>query len=57
MIESLFRDRTVSWDRIVNGINRYATEMSEEIPIASVGNGCTAKLVAKAKPRPKRTLT
>ena len=29
MIESLFRDRTVSWVRIVNGINKYVTETSE----------------------------
>ena len=25
MIESLFRERTVSWVRIVNGINKYVT--------------------------------
>ena len=31
MIESLFHDRTVSWVRIVNGINTYVTETSEEI--------------------------
>ena len=37
MIGSLFRDRTVSWVRIVNGINKYVTETSEEIPVASVG--------------------
>ena len=57
MIESLFRDRTVSWVRIVNGINKCVTETSEENPIASVENGCTGKLVAKAKPRPKPTFT
>ena len=57
MIESLFRDRTVSWVRIVNGINKYVTETSEEIPVASVENRGTGKLVAKAKPRPKPTLT
>ena len=57
MIESLFRDRTVSWVRIVNGINKYVTETSEEIPIASVANRGTGKPVAKAKPRPKPTLT
>ena len=55
MIESLFRDRTVSWVRIVNGINKYVTETSEEIPVASVENRETGKLVAKAKPRPKPT--
>ena len=36
MIESLFRDRTVSSVRIVNGIHKYVTETSEEIPVASV---------------------
>ena len=45
MIESSLRDRTVSWVRIVNGINKYVTDTSEEM------------LVAKAKPRPKPTLT
>ena len=51
MIESLFRDRTVSWVRIVNGI--IVTETSEEIPIANVENGGTGKLVAKAGQRRK----
>ena len=30
-IDSSFRDRTCSWVRIVNGINKYVTETSEEI--------------------------
>ena len=55
--ESLFRDRTVFWVRIVNGINQYVTETSEEILVASVENIGTAKSVAKAKPRPTPTLT
>ena len=38
MIGSLFRDRTVSWIRIVNGINKYVTETSEEIFVAIVEN-------------------
>ena len=57
IIESLFRDRTVSSVRIVIGINKYVTETSEEIPVTSVGNRGTGKPVAKAKPRPKPTLT
>ena len=57
VIESLFRDRTVSRLRIVNGINKYVTETSEEISIKSVEHGCTGKPVAKAKPRPKLALT
>ena len=57
MIQSLFRDRTVPWVRIVNGINNYETETSEEIPVASVEIRSTGKLVAKAKLLPKPTLT
>ena len=57
MIESLFRNRTVSWVRIVNGINKYVTERSEEIPVASVENRGARIPLAKAKPRPKPTLT
>ena len=52
MIESFCRDRTVSWVRIVNGINKHVTETSEEILVASVENRGTGKPVAKAKPRP-----
>ena len=46
LIESFFRDRTVSWVRIVNGINKYVTETSQEIPVASVekrGTGETCR--------------
>ena len=57
MIESLFRDRTVSWVGIVNGINKYVTETSQEILVTSVEIRGGGKLVAKAKPRPKLTLT
>ena len=54
MIESLFKDQTVSWVRIVNGINKYVTETSEEIPIENVQLFIrTRRLFAKAKPRPK----
>ena len=35
-IQSLFRDRTVSWVRIVNGINKYVTETSETISLERV---------------------
>ena len=56
MIESLFRNRTVSWVRIVNGINKYVTETSEEIIVASVENRGAGIPLAKAKPRPKPTL-
>ena len=53
LIESLFRDRTVSWVRIVNGINNYITEPSETISFENVEHRVTGKLVAKAKPRLK----
>ena len=54
MIESLFKDQTVSWVRIVNGINKYVTETSQEISIESVQlDISTVRLAAKAKPRPK----
>ena len=56
-IEALFRDRTCSWVRIVNGINKDVTGTSEEIVVASVGKRSTGQLVAKARPRPTPTLT
>ena len=55
--KSLFLDRTVSLVRIVNGINKYLTETSDEISVASVGDRSTGKPVAKAGPRPTPTLT
>ena len=52
VIESLFKDQTVSWVRIVNGINKYVTETSEEISIENVQlSMSTGRLVAKAEPR------
>ena len=57
MIESFFRDRSVSWVRIVNGIDKYVTEASQEILVTSVENRGTGKPVAEAEPRPKPTLT
>ena len=35
MIESFFRGRTISWVRITHAINKYVTDPSEEIPVAS----------------------
>ena len=53
MIESSFGDGTRSWVMIVNGINKYVTEMSEETQENHLDdNGdCTGKLVAGAKPK------
>ena len=53
MIESLFRDKTVSWVLVVNGINKYVTETSDEILVESIELVPTGKPLAKAKPRPK----
>ena len=54
MIQSLFKYRTVSWVRIVNGINKYVTETPEENSIESFQlDISTERLVAKAKPRRK----
>ena len=46
LIESLFRDSTASWVRIVNGIDKYVTETSETISLESVEHRLTGKLVA-----------
>ena len=52
MIESLFRDGTASWVRIMNGINKYVTETLETISLENVVHRVSGKLVAKAMPRP-----
>ena len=57
MIASLFKDQTVSWVRVVNGMNQYGSETLEEIPVESIELVRTGKLVAKAKPRPKLAVT
>ena len=57
MIESLCQDKTVSWVRVVNGINKYATETSEDIAVESIELVRTGKPVAKAKPRTKPAVT
>ena len=57
LIESLFRDGTASWVRIVNGIHKYVTETSETLALENVEHRVTGKLVAKAKPRLKPVVT
>ena len=57
LIESLFRDGTAPWFRIVNGIIKYVTETSETISLENVEHRATGKLVAKARPRPKLGVT
>ena len=41
LIESLSRDGTVSWVRIVNGINKYVTETSETISLENTEHRVT----------------
>ena len=53
-IQSLFQENTVSWIRIVNGVDKYVTESmlttkEEDIP--------SGKPIAEARPRQKPTLT
>ena len=50
MIGSPFGDNTRSWVRIVNGMNKYVTEMSEETHIEYIGESA-GKPVAKARPK------
>ena len=57
MIESQFRDRTVSSYRIVNGINKYVTDTSETISLESVEHRVTGNLVAKARPQLELAVT
>ena len=57
IVESLFRDRTVSLVRIVNGIDKYVTETSGTISLENVEHRVTGKSVAKTKPRPTSIAT
>ena len=47
---TLFVDGTRSWVSIVNGINKYVTEMSEETHIEDIAES-TGRPVAKARPK------
>ena len=54
LVKYLFQDRTASWVRIVNGVDKYVTEsmlIKKEEDIAS------GKPIAKARPRQKPTMT
>ena len=55
LVESLFHDRTASWVRLVNGIQKYVTEATETIEDEEHGAG--GRLVAKARPRLKPAVT
>ena len=53
-VPSLFQDHTVSWVRIVNGVDKYVTESMLTTKEEDTASG---KLIAKAKPRQKPTVT
>ena len=53
-VPSLFQDNTVSWVRVVNGVDRYVTE---SMPTAKEGDTAWRKPIAKARPRQKPTVT
>ena len=53
-VPSLFQDNTVSWVRIVNGVDEYVTE---SMPTAKEEDTASGKPIAKARPRQKPTVT
>ena len=57
MVESLFRDGTASWVRIVNGVDKYVIETTETTPNGNVEHRSSGKLVAKARPQLKPAVT
>ena len=54
-VRSLFQDRTASWVRIVNGVERYVNETTETMEDEE--HEALGKLIAKARPRMKSTIT
>ena len=52
-VKSHFQDRTVSWVRVVNGVDEYVTE---SMPTAKEGNTASGKPIAEARPRQKPAL-
>ena len=53
-VKSLFQDRTASWVRIVNGVDKYVTESMLTKEAEDIASG---KPIAKARPRQKPTVT
>ena len=53
-VRFLFQDRTASWVRIVNGIERYVHETTETMEDEE--HGASGKLIAKARPRVRNLL-
>ena len=53
-VPCLFQDDTVSWARIVNGVDRYVTV---SMPTANDEDTASGKPISKARPRQKPTVT
>ena len=53
-VPSQFQDDTVSWVRIVNGVDKYVTE---SMPTAEEEDTASGKPIAGARPRQKPTVT
>ena len=49
------QDRTASWVRIVNGVEKYVTETTETMEDEE--HGALGKPIAKARPQMKPTVT
>ena len=54
LVQSLFQDRTASWVRIVNGVDKYVTE---SVLTKEEEDEASEKPIAKARPRQKPTET
>ena len=54
LVQSLFQERTASWVRIVNGVDKYVTESMLTKKEEDTASGET---IAKATPRQKPTVT
>ena len=54
-VRSLFQDRTATWVRIVNGVEKYVNETTETIEDDE--HRALGKTIAKARPRMKSTIT
>ena len=54
LVQSLFQDRTASWVRLVNGVDKYVTE---SLPTKEEEDTASGIPKAKARPRQKPTVT
>ena len=54
LVQFLFRECSVSWDRFVNAVDKYVTESMLTTKEEDIASG---KPIAKARPRQKPTVT